>query len=74
MLDLKSESIRATFSPLGARLVSVFIDGVDVMAGGGTDAQFLAGDWTQSSHAEGAVHSAILAAEKVDTYLKTLKP
>jgi len=37
------------------------------------EALFLAGDWTQSSHAEGAVHSAILAAEKVDAYLKTLK-
>lgn len=34
---------------------------------------FLAGDWTESSHAEGAVHSAMLAAEKVDSYLKTLK-
>lgn len=34
---------------------------------------FLAGDWTESSHAEGAVHSAMLASEKVDSYLKTLK-
>ena len=46
MLELKSDTIRATFSDLGARLVSVFIDGVDVMAGGGNDEQFLAGDWT----------------------------
>ncbi len=46
MLELKSNTIRATFSTLGARLVSVFADGVDVMAGGGSDAQFLAGDWT----------------------------
>ncbi|MBS2039298.1 FAD-dependent oxidoreductase [bacterium] len=34
---------------------------------------FLAGDWTESSHAEGAVRSAILASEKVDSYLKSLK-
>lgn len=34
---------------------------------------FLAGDWTESSHAEGAVHSALLASEKVDSYLKALK-
>ena len=46
MLELKSKSLRATFSPLGARLVSVFVDGVDIMAGGGTDEQILAGDWT----------------------------
>lgn len=46
MLELDSPRIRATFSPLGARLVSVFVDGVDVMTGGGTDEQFLAGDWT----------------------------
>lgn len=36
-------------------------------------ALFLAGDWTESSHAEGAVHSALLTADKVDSYLKTLK-
>jgi aldose 1-epimerase len=46
MLELKSDSLRATFSTLGARLVSLYIDGVDVVAGGGTDEQFLAGDWT----------------------------
>jgi aldose 1-epimerase len=46
MLELKSKSLRATFSTLGARLVSVFVDGVDVMAGGGTDAEIIAGDWT----------------------------
>ncbi|MFN8612131.1 MAG: NAD(P)/FAD-dependent oxidoreductase [Vulcanimicrobiota bacterium] len=34
---------------------------------------FLAGDWTESSHAEGAVRSAMLAADKVDSYLKGLK-
>jgi monoamine oxidase len=31
---------------------------------------FLAGDWTESSHAEGAVRSAILASRQVDEYLK----
>ena len=34
---------------------------------------FLAGDWTESSHAEGAVHSALLTTDKVDGYLKGLK-
>ncbi len=46
MLELKSSALRATFSTLGARLVSVFMDGVDLVAGGGTNEQFLAGDWT----------------------------
>lgn len=46
MLELKSRTLRATFSNLGARLVSVFVDGVDVIAGGGSDAQIMAGDWT----------------------------
>lgn len=46
MLELKSTALRATFSPLGARLVSVFFDGADVLAGGGTDEEFMAGDWT----------------------------
>ena len=46
MLELKSQNLRATFSPLGARLVSLFVDGIDVAAGGGSDGQFLAGDWT----------------------------
>ncbi|MGQ0483725.1 MAG: aldose epimerase family protein [Hyphomicrobiales bacterium] len=46
MLELKSHSLRATFSPLGARLVSLFVGDTDVVAGGGTDAEFVAGDWT----------------------------
>ena len=46
MLELKSDSLRVSFSDLGARLVSVWMDGVDVVAGGGTDEQLLAGDWT----------------------------
>ncbi len=46
MLELKSPHLRATFSTLGARLVSLYMDGVDLVAGGGTDEQFLAGDWT----------------------------
>jgi aldose 1-epimerase len=46
MLELKSPDLRVTFSDLGARLVSVFMGGVDLLAGGGTDEQFLAGDWT----------------------------
>jgi aldose 1-epimerase len=46
MLELKSGAMRATFSSLGARLVSVFVDGTDVVSGGGNDAQIMAGDWT----------------------------
>jgi aldose 1-epimerase len=45
-LTHKNNSITATFSTLGARLVSLVFDGVDVVMGGGTDAEFLAGDWT----------------------------
>ncbi len=46
MLELKSDTLRVRLSPLGARLVSVFFDGADMLAGGGTDEEFLAGDWT----------------------------
>jgi aldose 1-epimerase len=46
MLTLSSPEISATFSTLGARLVSLIVDGVDVVMGGGTDTEFLAGDWT----------------------------
>lgn len=46
MLELTSPALRATFSTLGARLMSVEMDGVDLVAGGGTDEQLLAGDWT----------------------------
>jgi aldose 1-epimerase len=46
MLELRSAALRATFSPLGARLVSLFVGDTDVVAGGGSDAEFLAGDWT----------------------------
>ena len=45
-LELSSPGITAGFSTLGARLVSLVIDGVDVVMGGGTDAEFLSGDWT----------------------------
>lgn len=46
MLQLKSKSITAGFSTLGARLCSLVIDGVDVVMGGGTDLKVLQGDWT----------------------------
>jgi aldose 1-epimerase len=46
MLELRSESIRARFTTLGARLVALDFAGADLLAGGGTDADFLAGDWT----------------------------
>ncbi|RPH66472.1 MAG: galactose mutarotase, partial [Hyphomicrobiales bacterium] len=46
MYELWSDSLRATFSTLGARLVSVIADGVDLVSGGGNDAQVMAGDWT----------------------------
>jgi aldose 1-epimerase len=45
-LQLTSSAITASFSTLGARLVSLIIDGVDVVMGGGTDVDFLSGDWT----------------------------
>ncbi len=46
MLDLASEQIRATFSSLGARLVALDFAGADLVLGGGTDEENLAGDWT----------------------------
>ena len=46
MLELKSDTLHATFSTLGARLMSVHLDGVDLVAGGGTDEELLTGDWT----------------------------
>jgi aldose 1-epimerase len=46
LFELKSSALRVTFTDLGARIVSVFMDGVDLVSGGGTDEQFLAGDWT----------------------------
>jgi aldose 1-epimerase len=45
-LQLSSPSLTASFSTLGARLVSLAFDGVDVVMGGGTDAEYLVGDWT----------------------------
>jgi aldose 1-epimerase len=44
MLELKSKTHRATFSKLGAKLVSFFVDDVDVVAGSGSDADALASD------------------------------
>lgn len=46
LLELTSANLRATFSTLGARLLSLHLDGVDLVAGGGDDDQLLAGDWT----------------------------
>ena len=45
-LTLANSSITATFSTLGARLVSLIVDGVDVAMGGGADIDILHGDWT----------------------------
>jgi aldose 1-epimerase len=45
MLELKSKNHRVTFSKLGAKLVSFFVDGVDVVAGPGSDADALASDF-----------------------------
>lgn len=49
MLELRSSTLRATFSPLGARIVSLFAPDAkgnmtDVAMGGGTDEEFRAGD------------------------------
>ncbi len=46
MLELKSDQIRARFTTLGARLVSLDFAGADLLMGGGSDADILAGDWT----------------------------
>lgn len=46
MIDIGAGPFRATFSDLGARLVSFFADGIDLVAGAGTDGDFIAGDYT----------------------------
>jgi aldose 1-epimerase len=46
MLELNTGAIRATFTTLGARLMSLDFAGADCVMGGGTDADILAGDWT----------------------------
>lgn len=46
MLDLKTDTIRARFTALGARLVALDFAGADMLMGGGSDADLLAGDWT----------------------------
>ena len=46
MLELASDTIRARFTTLGARLVSLDFAGADMLMGGGSDADILAGDWT----------------------------
>ncbi len=45
-MNLSNPHLNARFSSLGARITHLFVDGVDVVMGGGTDAEFLAGDWT----------------------------
>jgi aldose 1-epimerase len=45
-LQLTSSAITATFSTLGARLVALEFEGVDVVRGGGSDLNLLTGDWT----------------------------
>jgi aldose 1-epimerase len=45
-LELTNEILTVRFSTLGARLMSVVFDGHDCIAGGGSDEQLLAGDWT----------------------------
>src|SRR4051794_32136861 len=46
MLELKSNSLRATFTTLGARLVGLEFAGADCVVGGASDDDFLTGDWT----------------------------
>jgi aldose 1-epimerase len=46
MLELTSPSVRAAFSTLGARLMSLTLDGLDLTMGGGTDLDCITGDWT----------------------------
>jgi aldose 1-epimerase len=44
MLELRSKSFKASFSNLGAKLVSMHVNGVDVVVGPGNDAEALAHD------------------------------
>lgn len=46
MLELRSGDIAARFTTLGARLVALDFAGADLVMGGGSDAELLAGDWT----------------------------
>ena len=46
MLAIGTDRIRARFTTLGARLVSLDFAGADLVMGGGTDQDILAGDWT----------------------------
>ena len=46
MLELKSDVLCIRLMPFGARLVSVIMDGVDLVQGGSTVEQLQAGDWT----------------------------
>ncbi len=46
MLKLKSSDLEVRLIPFGARLTSVIMDGVDMVMGGETEAQVMAGDWT----------------------------
>ena len=46
MLELNSDQIRARFTTLGARLVSLDFAGADMLMGGGSDEDIMGGDWT----------------------------
>lgn len=46
MLELRTDQIHARFTTLGARLVALDFAGADVIMGGGSDADIMAGDWT----------------------------
>ena len=48
MLELKSQTLSASFSPLGAKIVSLHVDGVDVVVGPGSDADALSDPYTGS--------------------------
>ena len=44
MLELRNKDLRAAFTPFGARLVSLFVGDTDVVMGGATEADFMAGE------------------------------
>lgn len=48
MLELKSKTLSASFSPLGAKIVSLQVGGVDVVVGPGSDADALSDPYTGS--------------------------
>ena len=72
MLELKTGQIHARFTTLGARLVALDFAGADVVMGGGTDADILAGDWTTGAVAgriAGRISNATITIDNSESAL-----